>query len=125
VRTPSFNLTASWCGRRQIRYHRAVSSFRRLLAGVILAVCFCAPVLELFDQWDRTLQDGNDTEINLIIVSLCVGLTFAATKALVAIVRASASGPGRSAPTVRSTRHSVLAFAAPSPNSRPPTPLRV
>lgn len=31
---------------------------------MILAICVGGPVLEMFDQWDRTLQDGNDTLTN-------------------------------------------------------------
>jgi len=103
----------------------AMTSLRRLLAVVILGTCLGAPVMEMFDQWDRTPQDGNDTEINLVIVVLCVGLTFVAARTLVGLLRACAIGSGRFVPTLQPTLDSFLSLATPSPNSRPPTPLRV
>jgi hypothetical protein len=101
-------------------------SLRRFATGVILAICIGAPVLEMFDQWDRTLQDGNATEINLVIVALCVGVSFSvAGGAIVARVRASANRQGRGLLTPESTVATLLTFATSLPNSRPPTPLRV
>jgi len=55
---------------------RGMTSLRPFATGVILAICIGAPTLEMFDQWDHTLQDGNDTEINLVVVALCVGVGF-------------------------------------------------
>src|ERR1700719_1755746 len=63
---------------------RAMVSLRRFAAGVILTICIGAPILEMFDRWDRTLEDGNDTEINLVVVALCVGVSFSVAGALVA-----------------------------------------
>jgi hypothetical protein len=99
-------------------------SVRRLAIGAILAIVIGAPIVETFDQWDQTAQDGNDTEINLVIVALCVGVAFSFTGALLAAVRATATAFCRCARAVESAR-STLRLAAPSPNSRPPTPLRV
>src|SRR6266436_3928637 len=99
--------------------------WRQFATGIILAMCIGAPVLEMFDQWDRTLQDGNDTEINLVVVGLCVGVAFSVAGALVARVRASANALGRFVLTPESTLRALLIFATPIPNSRPPTPLRV
>jgi hypothetical protein len=79
----------------------------------------------MFDQWDRTLEDGNDTEINLLVVALCVGVALSAAGALVACLRASANRHGRFVLTPESTLSLLLTFATPVPNSRPPTPLRV
>jgi hypothetical protein len=100
-------------------------SLRRFAAGVILAICIGAPILEMFDQWDRTLEDGNDTEINLVLVALCVGVAFSVVGALVAGVRALANRRRRFVLTPESTLTISLTFATPIPNSRPPTPLRV
>jgi hypothetical protein len=100
-------------------------SLRRFATGVILAICIGAPILEMFDQWDRTLEDGNDTEINLVVVALCVGVAFSVAGALVARVRASANRRGRFVLTPESTLTTLLTFTTPIPNSRPPTPLRV
>src|SRR5207237_7896627 len=69
---------------------RAMMSVRRFAAAVILATCLGALVLEMVDQWDRTAQDGNDTEINLVIVALCVGVAFSVAGAITACVRSSA-----------------------------------
>src|SRR5207237_3269015 len=69
---------------------RAMVKLRRLAVGVILATCLGAPVLEMFDRWDRTAQDGNETEVNLVVVALCVGVAFSVAGAIVARVRSSA-----------------------------------
>jgi len=102
-----------------------MSSVRRLAVGVILAIVIGAPIVETIDQWDQTLQDGNDTEINLVIVALCVGVAFSFTGVLLAAVRASATAFCRFARAVERAHPILLTLAAPSPNSRPPTPLRV
>ena len=44
------------------------------LVAAILAICLGGPVVEMFDHWDHTLQDGNDTEANVVAVAICVGL---------------------------------------------------
>jgi hypothetical protein len=106
-------------------YRDAMLTFRRFVTGVILAICIGAPALEMFDQWDRTLEDGNDTEINLVIVALCVGVAFSAAGALVARVRASAQAFGCFVLTPTPTLATLVTFATPIPNSRPPTPLRI
>jgi hypothetical protein len=99
-------------------------SLRRLATGVILAMCIGAPILEMFDQWDRTLQDGNDTEINLVVVALCVGATFSVAGAIVARLRAPGSSRRCFVPTPAPFTP-LLTFGTPIPNSRPPTSLRV
>jgi hypothetical protein len=100
-------------------------SLRRFAIGVILAVCVGAPILEMFDQWDRTLQDGNDTEMNLVVVALCVGLAFSVAGAIIACVRASAHAHGGFVLIPESFVTSLPTFAAPIPNSSPPTALRI
>jgi hypothetical protein len=100
-------------------------SLRRFAAGVILSICIGAPVLEMFDQWDRTLQDGNDTEINLVVVALCVGVAFAVGGAIIARVRSSAHAPAGFILIPQSVIAALPTFAAPIPNSSPPTALRI
>ncbi len=102
-----------------------MSSVRRLAIGVILAIVIGAPIVETVDQWDQTLQDGNDTEINLVIVALCVGVAFSFTGVLLTAVRASAAAFCRLTRAVELARSVLPTLARPSPNSRPPTPLRV
>jgi len=48
-----------------------------LITGTIaLAICLVCPLVEMFDQWDHTLQTGNDTEYLLVLLALCVGAVF-------------------------------------------------
>ena len=100
-------------------------SLRRFATGVILAICIGAPILETVDQWDRTLQDGNDTEINLVVVALCVGVAFSVAGAIVARVREFANAQCDFVVASESTHNTFQIVAIPIPNSRPPTPLRV
>ncbi len=53
------------------------------------------PILETFDQWDHTVQTGNDTECTLVVLGLCVGVAytlarlvfrFSLTKSLVELI---------------------------------------
>jgi hypothetical protein len=41
---------------------------------LILAVCICSHVSEVFDHWDNTFQTGNDIESSIIIVALITGV---------------------------------------------------
>ena len=45
--------------------HCRYVALRRLLVAAILAICIGAPIVEIFDRWDHTFQDGNDTEANV------------------------------------------------------------
>jgi hypothetical protein len=40
---------------------------------LILAVCICSHVSEIFDRWDNTFQTGADIESSIIIVALIAG----------------------------------------------------
>jgi hypothetical protein len=53
---------------------RSQASFRT--AAVALAICFVCQVAEIFDQWDHTLQTGDDTEYTFVILALCVGIGY-------------------------------------------------
>lgn len=49
---------------------------RRLVqfgAILILLICICGHVAEIFDHWDNTLQTGDDVEYSTVIVALIVG----------------------------------------------------
>src|SRR5216684_4097649 len=46
------------------------------LAALVLAICLVCPLIELFDQWDHTVQTGNDTEYIFVALALCVGASF-------------------------------------------------
>ena len=43
---------------------------------LVLATCIACPLVEMFDQWDDTLQSGNDTEYALVVLALCVGVAY-------------------------------------------------
>ncbi len=52
------------------------SKFPRTLVGLVLAVCFVCPIIEMFDYWDHTIQTGSDTEYALVLLALCVGMAY-------------------------------------------------
>ena len=93
--------------------------------AAILAICIGGPIVETFDQWDHTGQDGNDTEANVVIVALCVGLAllFASTisEGVSALSLTVHICPGPALPL----QFNPPSFATPPPTARPPTPLRV
>jgi putative Mn2+ efflux pump MntP len=100
--------------------------FRRFAVAAILAICIGAPIVEMFDQWDHTLQDGNDTEANVAVAALCIGVAMAiGTIVVVARLRALASNSRRYIATPRVVSFVVALLASPIPTTSPPTPLRV
>ena len=48
----------------------------RIIVTLILVTCLVCPLLELFDNWDHTIQTGNDTEYALVVLALCVGVAY-------------------------------------------------
>jgi len=91
-----------------------------------VAICIAGPIVEIFDQWDHTLQDGNDTEANVVIAALCIGVAVAiGTIAVVARIRALSSTLRGYALTFRQISFVGGSFRLPVPTSSPPTPLRV
>jgi hypothetical protein len=95
------------------------------VAAVIVTICVGAPIVEAFDSWDHTAQDGNETEANIVVVALCVGLTLTIAGAVVARIRSCSSG----SETYRAASDRAvlprLWLAVPIPTSSPPIPLRV
>ena len=99
---------------------------RRFAVAAILAICIGGPIVEMFDQWDHTLQDGNDTEADVVVAALCIGVAMAiGTMVLVARIRALASNSRLHAVVPRAIVFAVTLLAAPTPATSPPTPLRV
>src|SRR6202011_4788038 len=45
----------------------------RLMAVTVLGACIVCPLVEVFDRWDHTLQNGNDTEYTFVVLVLCLG----------------------------------------------------
>jgi hypothetical protein len=99
---------------------------RRLAIVAIVAVCLGGSIAEIFDRWDQTLQDGNDTEVNVVVAALCVGIAFAiGTIAVINRIRALSSASARRILVSRMDVREVAAFLTPLPTSSPPTVLRV
>ncbi len=99
---------------------------RRALAALVVTVCIGAPIVEAFDQWDDTLRDGNDTEANLVIAVLCVGMAVSFIRLAVTSIRDVSAH--RESPATGSPRALVIPLNArfqPIPNSSPPAPLRI
>jgi hypothetical protein len=46
------------------------------VALVVLTICLVCHVAEIFDQWDHTLQTGDDTEYTLVVLALCAGVAY-------------------------------------------------
>jgi hypothetical protein len=99
---------------------------RRFAVAAILAICIGGPIVEMFDQWDHTFQDGNDTEANVVVAALCIGVAMAiGTLFVVGRIRAIASTSLRHGATTRVISLAVTFLTAPTPTISPPTPLRV
>jgi hypothetical protein len=47
-----------------------------ILVTAVLVICLVCPILEMFDNWDHTLQTGNDTEYTFVLLALCVGAAY-------------------------------------------------
>lgn len=99
-----------------------------MLGAIVVAICVAAPAAEAFDQWDHTLLDGNDTEANLVVAAVCIGLAFSVAATIIARLR-SLPTDGRirvnlpSAPSATGATAPLL--ISPVPTSSPPTPLRI
>ena len=81
------------------------------LAALALLVCLICPIVELFDQWDHTVQTGNDTEYTLVVVGLCVGVAYTFAR----FVLASLTAKAVSDIILHFSSHSPLAPGARSP----------
>jgi hypothetical protein len=94
------------------------------LVAILLAICVSAPLVDSFDHWDRTLQDGNDTEANLVVIAVCAGVGFLFVRSLLRRIQARralhlvVSG-------VLFTERLASLLVVPLPDSSPPTPLRI
>jgi hypothetical protein len=99
---------------------------RRLVIVAIIAISLGAPIAEMFDHWDQTAKDGNDTEANVVVAVLCIGVAFTiGTIAIAGRIRAlSSTAAGRVAMTLVVVRE-VGSVLVPIPTVSPPTILRV
>jgi hypothetical protein len=92
----------------------------------ILAISLGAPIVELFDSWDQTLQTGSDTEANVAVVALCIGVAFAiGTIVVVNRIRALASASARRVALPLPSPRPIASLLTPAPTVSPPAILRV
>jgi hypothetical protein len=52
------------------------SRVSRIAVALILLTCVICPLVEIVDNWDHTMQTGNDTEYALVVLALCVGMAY-------------------------------------------------
>jgi hypothetical protein len=99
-----------------------------LITGTIaLAICLVCPLVEMFDQWDHTLQTGNDSEYLLVLLALCVGAAFVLGQLIVTL------SPNLPASGIRCALHTALISlpfsirptAAAMASASPPLRLRI
>ena len=57
-------------------------------AALLLTVCLCGHVSELFDRWDHTLATGQDVDFSVVLVAVIAGAVFGLAHAASAIIRA-------------------------------------
>src|SRR5258708_12459071 len=63
--------------RNLVRYTSLMRSrASRIAAMLALLTCLVCPLVETFDNWDHTIQTGNDTEYALVLLALCVGVSY-------------------------------------------------
>jgi hypothetical protein len=80
----------------------------------------------MFDRWDHTARDGNDTETNLVVAAVCIGIGFVAAAAFLRRVRPSE--PTHHIilrPLVLLALISNLGSIAVTPDTSPPSVLRI
>ena len=99
---------------------------RRVAIAAILAISIGAPIVELFDSWDQTLQTGSDTEANVAVVALCIGVAFAiGTFVVVNRLRALASASSHRVVLSGAVPRQIAFLLTPAPTVTPPAILRV
>ena len=101
---------------------------RPWLAAIVLTIAIGAPIVEMFDSWDPTIeQGGGDTEANAALAALCVGLGLALADVFVRCVRALFSRRTgiRALSTVRTVRVPDAFQPLLTPTGRAPTPIRI
>ena len=106
-------------------WYTAPVGIRRLLVIAILTICIGAPMVEAFDRWDHTLQDGYDTEATAVAAALCVGLALTVAAVVAQWIRSLGwrTRPGALVDDRPAVQH--LTRTAPPPTCSPPIPIRV
>ena len=97
-------------------------------ASLILLICLVCPIVEMFDRWDHTAQNGSDTEYTFVVLAICAG-------AVLAIARIVFNAPLLSSAATLITKFSLQSslasgtrtsfFVVPISLSPPPLALRI
>src|SRR5438477_9781175 len=103
------------------------SRVSRIMVTVVLLTCLICPLVEMFDNWDHTIQTGNDTEYGLVVLALCVGVAYSFARfifksALLGFIAKSVFVSCAQKSFLSAACSFTLLFDAPSP---PPLPLRI
>ncbi len=54
----------------------------QITVALVLFTSLVCPLVEMFDQWDHTIQTGNDTEYSLVVLALCIGVVYSLTRCI-------------------------------------------
>ena len=66
-----------------------------LIAALFLFTCLVSPLVEMFDDWDHTLQTGNDTVYTFVVLGLCIGASYTLVRAALGLIASSRSQRAR------------------------------
>jgi len=55
----------------------------RVTVALVLFTCVVCPLVEVFDQWDHTVQTGSDTEYTLVVLALCIGAVYSFARCII------------------------------------------
>jgi hypothetical protein len=125
LETPACHARGRCCGYILMTMGSLVS---RITVTLALLTCLICPLVELFDNWDHTIQTGNDTEYALVILALCVGAAYSFARFISKSTLLAFAAKSVFAPCLQKSffctpcSFTLLLFDATSP---PPLPLRI
>jgi hypothetical protein len=79
----------------------------RITVTLVLLTCLVCPLVETFDNWDHTIQTGNDTEYALVVLALCVGVAYSFARFIFKSALLGFVANSIFAPLARKSLHSV------------------
>jgi hypothetical protein len=106
-----------------------LSRASKIVATLVLLICFVCPLVELFDYWDDSALSGDDTEYGLVVLALCIGVAYTLARFVVKnwtlldfVARSAASDVHKPSYSKTSWSLTQLLFQGLSP---PGLPLRI
>lgn len=96
-------------------------------AMLVLAICLVCHVAEIFDQWDHTIQTGDDTEYTFVVLALCAGIAYSLKWFVppIALRETRSKMPSCLGSLSLLRAETLRSFAVLIPASPPPSPLRI